>query len=323
MQLYCAPMESLTGYVFRNAHQALFPGVDRYYAPFVSPGQNRCFTAREANDLLPEHNEGIPPVPQLLTNRAEDFLWAAEALAEMGYREVNLNLGCPSGTVTAKGKGAGFLSHLDLLDAFLEQIFAKSPVAVSIKTRIGKADPAEFERILDVYCRYPLSELIVHPRLQADKYRGQPRMEAFERALARCPFPVGYNGDLFSAAQAREWAGQYPAAHSAMFGRGLIANPALIRQIQTGAPLKKAELKRFYDRLCEGYLAVLPGEKTLLFRMKEHCLYMAPLFADAEKHVKREKKATRLNEYVDAVNRLFDECELAPDAAFIPPGASR
>ncbi len=318
MQLYCAPMESLTGYIFRNAHRALFPGVDRYYAPFMSPGHKHRFTFQESNDLLPAHNAGVPLVPQLLTNCAEDFLWAAEALAEMGYREINLNLGCPSGTVTAKGKGAGFLSHPDELDAFLEQIFSRAPVPVSVKTRIGNADPAEFDRLLEIFCRYPIAELIVHPRLRIDKYRGQPRMAAFEEALRRCPCPVCYNGNLFSAGQAAALAESHPGVHSAMFGRGLIANPALIRQIQTGAPLEKAELRRFYDRLCDGYLEALPGEKTLLFRMKEHCLYMAPLFADADRQVKRVRKASRLEDYVDAVNRLFDECELAPDAAFIP-----
>lgn len=318
MQLYCAPMESLTGYVFRNVHHEFFPGVDKYFAPFMSPGQNRRFTFRESNDLLPAHNVGIPLVPQLLTNRAEDFLWAAEALAEMGYREINLNLGCPSGTVTAKGKGSGFLSYPDALDAFLEQIFAHTPVPVSVKTRIGKSDPAEFDRLLEIFRRYPIAELTVHPRLQADKYRGQPRMAAFEAALRGCPFPVCYNGNLFSASQAAAFAEAHPTVGSAMVGRGLIANPALIRHIQTGVPLEKAELKRFYDRLCADYLQVLPGEKTILFRMKEHCLYMATLFVDADKQVKRIRKASRLSEYESAVERLFEECELPPDAGFHP-----
>lgn len=105
-----APMEGITGYVYRSAHHALFPHVDRYFTPFLQPNQNHRFASRERNDVLPEHNKGITLIPQILTNRAEDFIWMAGELEALGYDEVNLNLGCPSGTVVTKYKGAGFLA---------------------------------------------------------------------------------------------------------------------------------------------------------------------------------------------------------------------
>ena len=151
MRFYSAPMEGVTGWLYRGVHHRCFPGADKYFMPFLSVSQDHVFPRRELQDILPAHNEGVPAVPQLLTRRAEDFLWAAGELAAMGYREVNLNLGCPSGTVTAKGKGSGFLAFPEELDRFLEEIFSRAPVAVSVKTRLGVREPEEFLRILEIY----------------------------------------------------------------------------------------------------------------------------------------------------------------------------
>ena len=206
-----APMEGVTGYVYRNLHRAVFGGADRYYLPFVSVGQSRAFSRREWQDLCPEHNTAGDLVPQLLGKDAEGFIWAARALRERGYKEINLNLGCPSGTVTAKGKGAGFLAHPEELERFLDTVFSALEGPISIKTRLGFADPAEFEALAALYGRYPLSELIIHPRVRRDFYKAPVRMEAFAAALPGIRCPVCYNGDLLSRedcaallAQARE-----------------------------------------------------------------------------------------------------------------------
>ena len=163
-----APLEGLTGYIYRNTHAAYFSPADEYFTPFLSPNQNRRFTSREKNDVLPEHNEGLHVVPQLLTNQSEHFLWAAGELAAMGYDEVNLNLGCPSGTVVAKKKGSGFLTELEALDRFLDEVCTKAPCAVSVKTRLGRYSPDEFPALLEIFNRYPLKRLIIHPRVQTD-----------------------------------------------------------------------------------------------------------------------------------------------------------
>ena len=141
-------MEGVTGYVYRNAYAKYYGGIVRYFTPFVA---NKKLGHREKNDVCPEHNAGMAVVPQILTNRAEDFLAIAEILREYGYDTVNLNLGCPSGTVAARGRGAGFLAMPDELDHFLEEIFEKCPLRISIKTRIGKENPAEWERLLAIY----------------------------------------------------------------------------------------------------------------------------------------------------------------------------
>lgn len=182
-----APMEGITGFVFRNAFHQVFSGVDRYYTPFLSPGPDIGIPKRDRRDILPENNRGVPVVPQILTNRAEDFLKTAELLYDFGYREVNLNLGCPSGTVVAKKKGAGFLSEPALLKNFLDDVFYGASrmmpdLRISVKTRIGVNSPEEFPPLLAMFRQYPMSELIIHPRVRKEQYKGLVHMDVFAGA---------------------------------------------------------------------------------------------------------------------------------------------
>ena len=162
-------MEGITGYIYRNALYSCYNNIDKYFTPFIMPNQNRCFNTRELNDVLPEHNRGMYTVPQILTNSAEDFVKTALALQRMGYDEVNLNLGCPSRTVVTKMRGAGFLAEQQLLRKFLDEIFDRLDMKLSIKTRIGMENPEEFYELIEIYNRYPMEELIIHPRLQTEK----------------------------------------------------------------------------------------------------------------------------------------------------------
>ena len=225
MKIAFAPMEGLTGALYRQAHCRWFGGVDRYFIPFITPTQDHRFTKRELREILPEHNRGLTAVPQLLVRRAEDFLWAAGELAAMGYPEINLNLGCPSGTVVAKGKGSGFLGLPEELERFLDTVFDAAPCAVSIKTRLGLREPEEFGPLLALFRRYPLAELIVHPRVQKDMYKNTPRRAYFARALADSPFPVCYNGDLYTVPALEAFQAEFPAAERIMLGRGLAGDP--------------------------------------------------------------------------------------------------
>ena len=187
MQYLCAPMEGVTGDLFRQAQRQTFPAADSYYTPFLSPTANRTFSPRELREIEPAHNAGIRVVPQLMGHCAEDFLWMAGQLAEMGYDEVNFNLGCPSNTVTVKKKGAGLLTEPDLLRRFFDAVFAACPLPVSVKTRLGKTTAETFPALLELYNDYPICELIVHPRVQADQYHGHPDLDMFAYALApRC-----------------------------------------------------------------------------------------------------------------------------------------
>lgn len=330
MQLYLAPMEGLTGYVYRNAYEKNYGGIDKYFTPFLT---NKKMSSRELNDILPEHNAGMQVVPQILTNRAEDFLAIAKELQTYGYQTVNLNLGCPSGTVAAKNRGAGFLAVPEELDRFLEEIFEKCPIRISIKTRIGKESPNEWERLLTIYEKYPLEELIVHPRVQREFYKGSVHMEAFALAAERSRHALCYNGDICTASDYRKIAECFPNIQSVMIGRGILKNPGLVGavraecndtakcmqtekcgQAKTAAPtddiLPKERLRAFHDDILNGYMAVMSGDKNTLFKMKELWVYLAEQFVEPDKYIKKIRKSERVRDYEVVVSNLFRECEL-------------
>lgn len=263
-----APMEGITGHVFRRVHAECFGALDRYYTPFITPPRaGSSFGGRVRREVDPAANRGLDVVPQLITKNADEFAWAARLLAEMGYAEVNLNLGCPSGTVVAKGRGAGLLRDPDGLEAFLRDVCRASPLPVSVKTRLGIQDDAEYGRILEVYLRLPLKELIVHPRVQRDRYQGVPRRELYGETLRRAPFPVAYNGDVFGCEDLDALLSAYPDTRHVMLGRGILANPALARMLAGGPAATADELRRFHDRLFDAYREEIGG--NAVFRMKE------------------------------------------------------
>lgn len=302
MKFYMAPMEGLTGYVFRSAYQRHFHNIDRYFTPFIN---NAKMNHREVANILPEHNAGMEVIPQILTNRVEDFVAVSKALGEYGYEEVNLNLGCPSGTVVSKGRGSGFLAMPEELDRFLDGIFSKCPLKISIKTRIGKLDAADWEELLAIYEKYPMTELIIHPRIQRDFYKNTPDMEAFAKAEERSSHLLCYNGDVFSVEDYERVTKQFPSVERMMLGRGILMNPGLIDEINGKEGVNAKELRAFHDEVMEGYLAVMSGERNTLFRMKELWSYLGERFPDGEKALKRLRKATRIPEYQAAVSEVF------------------
>lgn len=316
MDIRFAPMEGLTDTIYRRTHHQYFGGVSKYYIPFVSPTQHHVFTPKELRAIGPEYNAGIPTVPQVLAKDAEHFLWAAGEMADMGYDEVNLNIGCPSGTVTAKGKGAGMLRDLFALDALLNEVCRRSPVPVSVKTRIGFEAPEEWPEILELLCEYPLKEIIVHPRTRAGFYKaGTLHPQAF-RMAAEKGLPLVYNGDLFTAADCSELQREY-AGTPMMLGRGLVCNPALAREACGSAPLDKAELRTFHDALWDAYRRERPLDQAHS-RMRELMIYTSCCFHDAEKAAKDVRKSNPKN-YEAAIARLFEH-DLACPPCFSQQG---
>lgn len=329
MKLYFAPLEGITGYLYRNAWHDHFSGVDKYFTPFLSPNRNRALNPKEIRDILPENNKEIPLIPQILTNRGEFFLRAAQELEEKyGYEEVNLNLGCPSRTVTAKGKGAGFLAEPEALDCFFQEVFEKIRIKVSVKTRIGVDKPEEFRHLLKIFNKYPLHELIIHPRVQKDYYDNVPDWEMFAEAAEMSRNPVCYNGDIFTAEDFRRFRAEFPKADRIMLGRGLLRNPLLAEEIRQemeesgGEPVSvrrgqiplcensgkgsMERLRAFHNRLYADYRSVMCGEKNVLFKMKEFWVYAGYSFPGAEKSLKKIKKASRLAEYEGAVLEIWE-----------------
>ena len=331
--LYFAPLEGVTDRFFRAIHASLFSdgAPDAYFAPFFTPTADTPITDRDRAGVLPENNPAAPLIPQIMSNTPETFLLGARVLYDMGYRTVNLNLGCPSGTVTARGRGAGFLSDPDALDRFFDAVFSDllfSPhgggMTLSVKTRLGVFEPDEFYDILPVYNRYPITELILHPRVRREMYRGDVHTDMTAWTDQNTAHPLCVNGDLFTLDDIRDiTAALGHTPYAIMLGRGAVSNPMLFAQARAYfedkpiPPTDKQRIKQFYLALYDDAKHRLSGDRHVLFRMKELFAYWIILFADAESHRRRLRKATTVEEFRAAAESLFSECELYPDAGFV------
>ena len=301
MQIYFAPMEGITDSIYRRIHHRYFPGIDRYYMPFLSPTMHRCLTHKEDRELPLADSVDFTAIPQVLTKNAGDFLWAAEQCRDRGYDEVNLNLGCPSGTVVAKGKGSGMLADTEALDRFLDEVCTKSPIPVSIKTRVGLHSHEEFPKLLSVFNQYPIRELTIHPRVRTDFYMPPLRMDAFDYALENTKIPICYNGDITSTADLERFAKQYPQVKAVMIGRGLIGDPGMFCP-NGNDPMV---LKQFHDDLLEEYTQCFGSARNAMFRMKENWHYLQSSFQGGEKLFKQLRKTTDLQEFQGITNEIF------------------
>lgn len=315
MQYEFAPLEGVTTHILRRAHCALFAPPDRYFTPFLALTQNHVFAPREQVEIAQTQLQGAPVIPQVLAGNAADFLWAAQALADRGFSQLNLNMGCPSGTVVSKGKGAGMLRDTDALRAFCDGIFAKSPIAVSVKTRLGLSDAAEFAEILRILRDYPVQELIVHPRVRTAYYGGAPDLNAFAQALDAWDKPIAYNGDLFCARDVRAFEKRFPQVKTVMLGRGALANPAIFEELRRQGTLDRARLARFCAQIEAEYIAEM-GAGNALGRLKELWIYLIGAFSGVKKQEKAIRKCRHIGEYRDAVRSIFDTAPLAAPAGY-------
>lgn len=314
MNFELAPLEGVTTYIFRNAFVRYFGGVDTYFAPFVSPHQDKTLNSKERRDLLPEHNQGIHLIPQILTASVDDFLNTAAELEAMGYTEVNLNAGCPSGTVTSKSKGAGMLIDPEKLERFLDGIFEKCTMKISVKTRIGFDSLDEWEDIQKVYEKFPIEELIIHPRVRQDFYKNKPSRETFSQALESTKLKLSYNGDIFLPQDIDTLRTEFPTLGNCMIGRGLLINPALLLEYKKEGALDKKTFQAFHDEIFENYRIMMGEDRNAMFRMKELWFYMIKSFKDADKYAKAIRKADKVAPYEAAVKSIFRDLDLVePD----------
>ncbi len=300
MRYYFAPMEGLTDSIYRRLHHKYFPGVDRYYMPFLSPTIHRSLTHKEDRELPPADSVAFIAVPQVLTKVPEDFLWAAQVCLDRGYDEVNLNIGCPSGTVVSKGKGSGMLRDPAALDGFLEEIFAASPLPISVKTRLGLEKSEEFPAILEVLNRYPIKELTIHPRVRKQFYDGSVDMEMFDYAVKNSRNPLCYNGDIMTLEQAEALREKYPRIQSVMIGRGLIADPGML-----SGGTDKAKLESFMNELMAVYEVEFGGSRNAIFRLKENWGFLHDRFEGCDKLWKRLRKTTDAAEFKAISAEIF------------------
>lgn len=328
MKLYFAPLDGVTGFIYRNAFAEFFGGPDKYFAPFISPCHNPKLKGREIKDLLPENNsKKVNLVPQIMANNAEYFIKGARQIADMGYKEVNLNAGCPSGTVVPKGRGAGFLKDTYLMEKFFDEVFCKLDMKISVKTRIGVTDVSEFEEIMQVYNKFPFEEVIVHPRTRVQLYKGEPDMEAFDYAYQVSKNPLCFNGNIFTIEDYEKIVSRYNI-NSVMLGRGLLRNPYLVNEIKSKEEdqvnesfvknstcsrennyersVSKDIIRAFHDKLYADFMEEMSSDKHLLNKMIEMWNYLSFLSKDPHKCAKLIRKAQSVFKYEKAVNEIFD-----------------
>jgi tRNA-dihydrouridine synthase len=314
MKYYLAPMEAITGYIYRNSYEKYFHNIDKYFTPFIVSNKGTSLKTKVLRDVLPENNKVMNIVPQILTNDSEGFINTSRKLKQLGYNEVNLNLGCPAGTVVSKNRGAGFLAKREELDIFLNEIFKIDDMKISIKTRVGKDCPEEFYELIKIYNKYPLEELIIHPRIQKDFYGNKPNLQVFKDALSLSTNPVCYNGDIFTAHDINKLMKAFPEVNTVMLGRGILANPGLINEIKNNTFVDKKVLKDFHDEIFNKYIELFNEDKNAIFRMKELWGYMICIFSDNKKYAKKIKKAQNLRDYNEVVLSLFRSQEIVKGA---------
>lgn len=300
-------MEGITLFRYRMIHHRMFPGAAEYYTPFIAPDSKGSFRPKYLRELTSDCNS-LRVIPQLLVNNAEAFCATAEKLCELGFGELNLNIGCPSGTVFSKHKGAGMLTDLASLDAVLDGIYSHAEqkgYRVSIKTRMGVHSTEEFPAILECYRKYPISKLIVHARCRDDFYRGEADLSGLASSIGECLFPVVYNGNIAAPEDLEKVSLAAPQIESVMIGRAAVSNPALFRWFKTGEQLRLEELKAFHDELVETWMEDGLSPAFTVERAKTLWTYMQELFPEAKREIKAVLKARNMPDYRIAAETLF------------------
>jgi tRNA-dihydrouridine synthase len=280
-------------------------------APFIPTVSADRINRHLLTDVLPENNSGLPLVPQLIGNKADDFVQMAYALHDLGYEEVNWNLGCPHKPIRRKQRGSGLLPHPDRVDALLDRIVSGSPCRVSVKVRLGVSHSSELMKLIPVLNRYPLSEVIIHARTAEQMYDGYVDMEAFEEAYAALDLPVCYNGDIDCGAAFNAAKNRFPKIERFMLGRGLLANPFLCEEINL-SHLRRCDnpierIRAFHDDLLSRYEAVLRGDHPVLGKMKEFWSYQSTHLSNGRKMFKKLKKTQRVCTYKSIVDEFLSE----------------
>lgn len=307
--LYLAPIRGITDYLFRSTYHKHFPYFDEAVAPFINPQKYLNLKDKYLSDILPENNKNLPVVPQLLYNTSEDFIHVAKRLQEMGYNHINWNLGCPAPQVAKKRRGSGLLCSPETILGILDAVCCKLSASISIKARIGYDKPDQFISLLPRLHDYPLREIILHPRLGKQLYRGSVDLESFEACYKSCRMPLVYNGDLTTHDDVIRILSRFSAVNKLMIGRGAIADPFLAAEIKGetfSSETKKDMLVSFHHDIFGGLQERLSGPGHLLNKMKEIWNYFGNSFPDKKKEIKKMQKAATLDKYHEAASLVFE-----------------
>ncbi len=304
--LLSSPLQGFTGYRFRNAVDRYFGGIDTWYAPYIRlPGKLEVKNSYK-RDLLPENNHVGHLVPQVMTNNADEFLFVARYFQELGYQELNWNLGCPYPMVTKRGLGSGLLKHKEKIDALLTRVSDQSDISISLKMRLGYEDRNEIINLLPMLEKHKIKNIVIHPRLGRQLYKGEVDLDMFQRCINNTSHQICYNGDIDSVAKFRELRQRFPSIKSWALGRGIIANPFLAEMILSDTDQLPDDwtdqFSRFHDTLFQSYHDALSGPGHILIKMKTYWEYFSRLFSNPHKAYKNIKKAKDIQAYHKAVS---------------------
>ena len=309
-QLYLAPLRGFTDYIYRNTFTRHFDGFDGALAPFIPTVTADRFKPSHFKDIRPENNPTLPIVPQIIGNQSADFINLAVRLFDLGYTSVNWNLGCPFPMVAKKHRGSGLLPYPERIDAFLEKTVSSIPNRLSIKTRLGRRTINDIFKLMPIFNRYPLKEIIIHPRTGIQMYVGKTDLDTFERCLAQSVHRIIYNGDITDLKTFQDVFGRFEDIDGWMIGRGAVTNPFLPAIIKAGRDdisHKVEKFKQFYDELFDQYRQVFSGPGHLLNRMKGFWTYFSKSFQNSRKIAKKVHRTQKMHRYMELVDRFFAE----------------
>jgi tRNA-dihydrouridine synthase B len=313
--IYLAPIQGITDRIYRNVFPVYFKGVDVAIAPFISSVKKMKTADKLIGELYPDKNTGIPTIPQIMSSNPADFAKLANALYDIGCGTVNWNIGCPFPMVVKKGRGAGMLCHPAKIESFLETIMPAIKPKLSIKLRIGLKYPDEALQLIPIFNKFPLEELIIHPRTGVQMYTGEVDLDMFEQCLDLSSHRVVYNGDIDSSERMATLAKRFGSIERWMIGRGLIGNPFLAEQIKFHTEKPYAEkikiMRAFHDQLFAEYSQMLSGPSHIINKMKEIWTYMGNFFENGKKIQKKIWKTHHRDNYIDIVNKVFSETPIS------------
>jgi len=310
MHISMAPIQGITDFRFRNIFNKHFHGVDRYYAPYIRLDKGGIIPKARQKDVDPNNNEDLNLIPQVMSNNVDELLFLSQYLSDLGYSEMNWNLGCPYPMVTKRMLGSGMIPEPEIVDSLLDKIMPNLKLKLSVKLRMGLLDYSEIDNLIPVLNQYPVSEVILHPRIGKDLYKNLADKNGFERVRNLFQAPLAYNGDINSQDDYQRLIQRFPELDHVMLGRGLIANPFLSEEIignKIDAAKELERFSKFHDILFKEVSEALSGNSHILSRMRSYWEYFAQSFSDPRKAFKLIKKATSVDKYDAAVRRIFDK----------------
>lgn len=310
MKLILAPIQNITVAHYRNLYAQIFGGIDAYYAPFISTTNMRKSSPALFKDLFPESNNGtLDIVPQLLGNNGIDFRYYASTIVDLGYKEINWNIGCPFHTVTKKIKGSGILPYPDMIKEFLDEVCLDDSYKLTVKMRLGWDNLEEGIDVIEVLNQYPLSDVIIHGRTGVQKYEGTVDLDSFEVLNSACKHDITYNGDIFSYNDFKIISERFPSINNFMIGRGALRDPflpSLIKGNDIPNTEKSIKIKAFHDSIYNHNKSTASGDRLLCNKMKEFWTYTATIVDPNSEYINKIKKCLTTEAYLDIVDQMLD-----------------